>query len=261
MGTVELLARTLVGVEPEVLSRLARVAVERSAAKRDALFRAGEMPEALWLIQRGLVKLVRHTPRGPAICALLGASESIGHLSIISGRPNAMDAIAASDRVVALAFDRSELLEAMATSRRLESALARSADREMMALLEKIDVLSAGAVEARLATLLLKLNQRFGDEFADGTSEIPIPLSRRELAELVSTSCETVVRVFCRWEREGLVATSRHGFILHEVEALSAIAGTSSQPPPESGLRRTALEERRAADSARGAGPATALRR
>lgn len=110
MGTVELLARTLVGVEPEVLSRLARVAVERSAAKRDALFRAGEMPEALWLIQRGLVKLVRHTPRGPAICALLGASESIGHLSIISGRPNAMDAIAASDRVVALAFDRSELL-------------------------------------------------------------------------------------------------------------------------------------------------------
>lgn len=260
MGTVELLARTLVGVEPDILSRLARSAVERSAGKRDALFRAGELPEALWLIQRGLVKLVRHTPRGPAICALLGATESIGHLSVLSGRPNAMDAIAASERVVALALERNELLQAIAVSPGLESALARSADQEVTALLEKIDVLSAGAVEARLATLLLKLNQRFGDDFADGTSEIPIALSRRELAELVSTSCETVVRVFCRWEREGLVATSRSGFTLRDVAAVSAIAGTSGQPP-ESGPRRIATGDEGDPDAAPGVYLAAALQR
>jgi CRP-like cAMP-binding protein len=47
--------------------------------------------------------------------------------------------------------------------------LFRGFEQKFTALHDKIDILSAGSVEARLAALLLKLYEHFGDEFADGT--------------------------------------------------------------------------------------------
>jgi CRP/FNR family transcriptional regulator len=80
-------------------------------------------------------------------------------------------------------------------------------------------------VEARLATLLLKLYQQFGDDFDDGVSRIAVPLSRQELADMVSTSFETAIRVFARWEREGFVETDADGFTLRNLDRLHELSG------------------------------------
>jgi CRP/FNR family transcriptional regulator len=104
-------------------------------------------------------------------------------------------------------------------------SLISAIEQASESLLDTIDVLSAGSVEARLATLLLKLNVRFGDDFDDGTSEIPIALSRRDLSQLVATSLETAIRVMSRWEREGVLKTTRRGFTLQDVGKLSSLSG------------------------------------
>src|SRR5690606_8918692 len=93
------------------------------------------------------------------------------------------------------------------------------------ALEDEIDVLAAGAVEARMATLLLKLYNQFGDDAEDGTSFIPVALSRRELSDLVSTSFETAIRVMTRWEREGVLKTEPTGFIIQRMPVLEECAG------------------------------------
>ena len=89
----------------------------------------------------------------------------------------------------------------------------------------KIDVLSAGSVEARLATLLVQLDERFGDEFEDGTTRVPVALSRQELADLVATSFETAIRSMTKWEREGIVETTNQGFSILNRAELRRAAG------------------------------------
>jgi CRP/FNR family transcriptional regulator len=107
----------------------------------------------------------------------------------------------------------------------LGASIACSMHTKLAALHGSIEVLSAGTVESRLATALLKLYDQLGDDFEDGTSGIPVALSRRELAELVSTSLETAIRVMTRWERQGVLETTGEGFTIVDRSALERATG------------------------------------
>jgi CRP/FNR family transcriptional regulator len=194
----------------------------------EVLWRAGDVLTNLVVVQKGLVKLVRPTTRGRAICGLFGPAEAVDDLALVRGVACPTDAIAVSDSVTIVSLPRQEVLKAFEREPRLFLSLACSVEQKVETLFDKIDVLSAGSVEARLATLLLKLNDRFGDDFDDGTSEIPVALSRRDLAELVATSFETAIRIMSRWEREGLLETTRRGFTLRNVNRLGALSGSTA---------------------------------
>jgi CRP/FNR family transcriptional regulator len=83
--------------------------------------------------------------------------------------------------------------------------------------------MSAGKIEKRLATLLLHLASRFGDDHDDGTTFIPLRLTRAECARLIGATNETTIRTFTRWQKKGLVETTPDGFSLHDVDALTQI--------------------------------------
>ena len=88
--------------------------------------------------------------------------------------------------------------------------------------------LFTASAEERLATTLMELGERFGDELEDGSTLIPLRLTRAELAALVGTTVETTIRTLSRWTREGLVSTGDSGLTLHDAVAL---ARRSSLPP------------------------------
>jgi CRP/FNR family transcriptional regulator len=147
---------------------------------------------------------------------------------LIKGIPFPTSAIAATASVTVAGIPRSEALSALRQDAALSLNLLCTLETRLALLHDKIDVLSAGAVEARLATLLLKLYEQLGDDFDDGTSRIPVPLSRQELADLVSTSFETAIRVLTRWERAGAVTTDPDGFTLHDLALLRETAGMAA---------------------------------
>jgi len=228
MNVLPVLERTpaLAGVEPEILRELARAA-ETVTLKRGArLWQAGDPPRAFTVLRSGLVKTVRRAPRGrTAICGLFAAPSSIGDVALLNAMPHPVDAIVASEQATLITVPEAVLLDCAKHSKQLGVSLARAFRTQLAALHDKVDVLSAGPVEARLATLLLKLYERFGDDFDDGTSRIPIALSRHELADLVATSFETAIRVMSRWERQGVVLTDAHGFTVRDLDFLHGVIG------------------------------------
>lgn len=228
MGVREFIerAQAFSGAAPELLDRMAEAATLRTLKRGEVLWHAGDPARQLTIIKSGLVKVVRPASRGrAAICGLFGPPDTVGDLAVLREVPYPADAIVATDTATVICIPGKFLGEASQSDPGLAVSMACAMHTKLTALHDKVDVLSAGSVESRLAMLLLKLYDRFGDDFEDDTSGIPVALSRRELAELVATSFETAIRVMTRWEREGVLETTPNGFTIKKLDALRAATG------------------------------------
>jgi CRP-like cAMP-binding protein len=78
-------------------------------------------------------------------------------------------------------------------------------------------------VEVRIAQLFLTLAERMGRETDAGT-EIPLALSRQEVADLVGTTVESAIRVLSRWGREKILITGEERFVIPDGERLQRVA-------------------------------------
>jgi CRP-like cAMP-binding protein len=222
------LARTpvLAGVPENVITTFASQAHTRELLRGQALWRAGAQPLGLVVLINGLVKVVRTNAAGHGVlCACFGAPQSVGDAALVRGIPYPAQAIVATPRASIIWVPAALFLSEMGRRPELGLAMSRNLHTKLVALHDKIDVLSAGSVESRLATTLLNLAEGYGDELEDGSCLIPVALSRRELADWVATSTETVVRVMKRWERAGVVFTTRHGFQIRAFAPLRTARG------------------------------------
>jgi CRP/FNR family transcriptional regulator, nitrogen oxide reductase regulator len=228
MAIREFLERTALfnGIARPVVEKLAEAAVTEAHARGSMIWRVGEVPQALLFVKSGLVKLTRPAARGrTSLCGLFGAPTTLGELVLVKGMPYQNAAVAATANVAIVSIPRELVLSSVRSNPELALNLFCGFEEKFAVLHDKIDVLSAGSVEARLATLLVKLYAQFGDELADGSLRIGVPLSRQELADMVSTSFETAIRVLSRWEREGTVATDGDGFTIGDLVRLREVSG------------------------------------
>ena len=203
------------------------MATTKELARDEPLWNAGEMPACFSTIHSGLFKVVRSLSNGrEAIVGLFGPRESIGDVAVMQGIAYPAAAIVCSEMARVILIPRAELLAQMERHPGLSMSINQSMGDRVQALHAKVQILSAGGVEARLASLLLELAERFGDEFEDDTVVIPIALSRQDLANLVSTTFETTVRVMSKWKKGKIIDTTADGFVISDVEKLRASASS-----------------------------------
>jgi CRP-like cAMP-binding protein len=216
-------------VDPSIVGRLGAAARIERYERGECLWQAGDLPRALPIVRSDLVKVVRPTCGGHnALCGLFGRSTPLGQVALLKGIPYPSSTIVASKTLAVISIPRAELLAALQLTPQLSLNMLCALEGRITMLHDKIDVLSAGSVHARLATLFVKLYRQFGDEMDGGLARILVPLSRQELADLVASSFETVIRVLTRWERDRVVSTDPDGFTLLDIAALTAASGVGS---------------------------------
>jgi CRP-like cAMP-binding protein len=220
----------------ELLMRMAGDASVRTLHRGEYLWRAGDTPAAFMAIRSGLIKIVRGGARGRStLCGCFGPPESLGELALLKSIVYPADALVATPKADVVLIPATSFLDCMSRSTELAMSVALGMHGKVHSLHTKVDVLSAGSVEARLATALLKFYEQFGDELEDGTHIIPVALSRRDLAELVSTSCESTTRMMTRWEREGVLDTEQSGFRIRKLAELQAVCARGHALPSTAG--------------------------
>jgi len=74
-----------------------RRAYERSFEAGQTVFDEGDQGSVLYVIQSGMVELVRSGPDAPRLVARLAAGEFFGEMGVLLGRPRAVRAVAVSD--------------------------------------------------------------------------------------------------------------------------------------------------------------------
>jgi len=213
------------GIAPDLVTSFARASTRQRATRGEHLWRAGARPTHFTVIASGLVRISRVAPDGTeTILAFFGPRESIGDVAVLSDRPYPADAVVLSEVVEVVRVEAHLVRSASASSGALLTSMNTSLIEHTRALQEKIRILTAGAVERRLSTLLLHLAERFGDESADGTTFVPIQLSRAEVGRVIGVTIETTSRTFSRLRRDGLVETTDEGFLLRDATALRRLA-------------------------------------
>jgi CRP-like cAMP-binding protein len=83
--------------------------------------------------------------------------------------------------------------------------------------------LSSGAVECRLARVLLRLAERAGEPFPGGTL-IPLRLRRGDLAAMAATTLESTSRKIAEWQRRRWIVAQPAGYLIRDIAALHALA-------------------------------------
>lgn len=209
------------GLDREVVRDLSLAATSRRLARGDRLWRTGDPATHFTCIVSGIFKIVRTAADGSeAIVALFGPRESIGDVAVLGARPYPAAAVLTSAEGEVLRVPAEPILASMREKSEVACTMNRTLVDHTQALQEKIRVMSAGGVAKRLATLILGLADRFGDDLEDGAILVPVALSRGELACLVGARVETTIRTIRQWEKSGIITTVADGFRLLDRDAL-----------------------------------------
>jgi CRP-like cAMP-binding protein len=202
--------------------RLAGMAEVREFQRGDSLWRAGDPAEHLTVIVRGRVKIVRHAEAGDVILELFGEGEPVGAIAVYNYIPYPASAVCL-EPVTLLLVPRRDYFELLDRNPDFARAIIRELTKLVLALTRKVEEMRGQRVETRLAQLFLTLAERMGRETAEGT-EIPLQLSRQEVADLVGTTVESAIRVLSRWGRDGVLITGRARFVIPSRDRLRQVA-------------------------------------
>jgi CRP/FNR family transcriptional regulator len=192
-------------IERQSLLKLFTGARLRSSKHREVLYRVTDPAKKFAVVLRGAYKLVRSTPRGDDVIVYFAAPGDAIAALVMSQENSAypVSAIAMGPSLV-LEIPRETFIEHWALdaeiSRHLQNILF-----SRMILLQDEKLFMKAPLELKVAHLILQLIEKYSAE-ADGI--LPIPITRREIADNLGSSIESVIRIMSDWSHKNIIATT-----------------------------------------------------
>ena len=190
---------------------LGHFATRRTHPAGKILFRQGERPGALLVIEQGEVELVYETGSDRLVVHLLYAGSSVDHLAILLGIPYPYSAVTLSEAtILRLRLDTILALEELfpEIAFRWLRLLAHTLDRAHQRLLE---MAGKSALEQVSHVLLHESAER---------NEPTLDLTQEELAATLALSRQTVSRALHDLRHEGAIKPERRRIHLLDLEKL-----------------------------------------
>jgi CRP/FNR family transcriptional regulator, global nitrogen regulator len=208
--------------------------VERRFRAKDVIFTPGDPDDQLYFVLEGTVRLYKiYGDYKEATTALLRDTGVFGKLSLVEGRWQDVFAEAVTDVQVA-GVQKATLTEVIKRRPEFAMKLFSSFSERLRQSDEVIESLLHREVSARLASLLLNLAERFGEEDGSGTllsvrltHQDSVRLTHHELANMIASTREAVSKVMSEFQREGSIEVQNRRIVLLNKEA---IAERSSGP-------------------------------
>jgi CRP/FNR family transcriptional regulator len=193
----------------------------RAYEKGETLFEEGQAATTIHFLFVGRVKIVKAAPERDLILEILGPGEPVGAVAVYQRRAFPATAVAL-EPAGTVSIPEREFFQLVEKRPEITRGLLAGLTLRLMALNRRLADMT-GSVEYRSARLFATLAERLGRRQDEGIF-IPLPLSRQEIADLVGTTVETAIRVMSRWQKDGLVDTSRDGFLIRKIDSIRDIA-------------------------------------
>lgn len=172
--------------------------------KGQNIFFEESRPLGLFCLNKGKVKIYKTGIDGKEQIIHFGqAGDFLGYRALIADEKYSVSATALED-TTACFIPRDTFIEMLDNNPKLSRTLLKSLCHEIGIANERIQSMAQKNVRERLAETLLILH----DTFDDGNSEshlIDITLPREDIANIVGTATETLIRLLSEFKGDGLV--------------------------------------------------------
>jgi len=172
--------------------------VEREVKFGDEIIKQGQHIDEFIYVKEGLVKLYRDTPLGQQIISLGKPFDFVSLLSVFANDTYSYSVSALNSGVVCI-FSINEIRQLIRDNGdfalKLISIMNHSSERILFDFLN----LSQKRLNGRVATVLLY----FADIY--GLKKFELPITRKEIAQLVGMSIENVIRAISELRRDGIL--------------------------------------------------------
>ncbi|MCM8794244.1 MAG: Crp/Fnr family transcriptional regulator [Candidatus Omnitrophica bacterium] len=202
-------------LNPRQRQKVASYCREHLFEKGETIFREGQPSESVWVVQEGRVHLLHYLTDGKvqATCVLT-PGETFCCLPALDRGNYPATAVAATKTKV-IRIPTRVFHEMMGESPALlQETLCFFGSR--LRQVEARGCMVHDPVERRVAQVLVTLRNKFGDS---------IPLTRQEIADMVGTTVETVIRTVSRFQKEKWVRSARGTIQLTDLRALNRLIG------------------------------------
>ena len=172
--------------------------------KGEVVFREGGIPTGIYYVRSGKVKKFKTTGSGmEQIFYLCCEGELLGYHALLSDEYYPDSAATIEDSEITF-IPKDTFLKVLRDSTALSNALLKALGHEFSLFISSITNLGTKSVRERLAFNLLILEEKF--KSADRTSASTlITLSRTDLASMVGTAKENLVRLLQEFKKTGLI--------------------------------------------------------
>ncbi|MDH4468518.1 MAG: Crp/Fnr family transcriptional regulator [Bacteriovoracaceae bacterium] len=210
-------------LESKALEELDENKVSNDYKKGSRLFIEGNPPLGLYCINEGKVKLSKIGPDGKeSILRIAGPGQVIGHRSLFSNELYMGNATALENSRICF-IGKKQIFDLIKENPSVSLKLIQAMGREMGEAEKKSTAHFQKSVRERLAELLLSLNESYGKKIGQ-RQLIDIKLTREEMASIIGTSTETVIRQMTDFKEEKLIEQEGKSIYILDLEALTEAA-------------------------------------
>ena len=211
-------------LKKEELKQMADNKKTKTIKKGEIIFKEGERLGGVFCVRNGISKLSKMSDNGrDQIVKIATKGEVLGHRSVISSEATNLSAVALEDMEVCF-IPKSHIEEPLQTNPVFTNAVLKHMAQELKFADDIIVNMAQKTVRQRLAEILLYLEENFG---TDKEGYLYLQLSRADIADVVGTATELLIRTLTKLKKEGLVLTAGKRIqildkkaLLHIVEGL-----------------------------------------
>jgi len=219
-GHCEVRAASICGaLHDDELNELDHLAHLKHYPARGALFYEGEEGEHVFNIKKGVLRLSRILSDGRRqVLGFVLPGDFLG-LSLKSRHDFTAETISAVD---ACRFERKKFVEYVDTKPHLLRSLHVATANELALGREQMVLLGRRTAEEKVAAFLLSLRNRYRRITACDVN-LPLPMTRQDIADYCGLTLETVSRIFSKLAREKMILVVPDGIRIIMLDRLRTI--------------------------------------
>ena len=189
--------------------------------KGKIIFHEGNNIHGIYCVSKGKIKLYQLGGEGKEqIIRFAKPGDVIGYRALLSEEPLSASAESLEDAIVCF-IPKNHIFKMLKENQNFNFKMLKELSHELGTSVKTITDLAQKPVRERLAETLLMLKDTFE---LDDQKIIQVKLSREELANIVGTATESVIRLLSEYKKEGIIALEGKNIKLLDVSALTRAA-------------------------------------
>ena len=204
------------------MKRIELNSINKFLKKDTSIYREGCRHSGVYIVLNGIVKIYKIGPQGKHnILRFAKSGDIIAYRSLLTNELACTTARAHSDNVFLCYLPKPIFMELLQNNPKFNQSIMRIMCRELDDSNNMVMNIAQKNLRERTAQVLLALKKEFG---VDYSNTLRITLTRADMANMIGTVSESLIRVLAQFRDDGLLAIDGKRIVFLDIPKLDHIA-------------------------------------